>query len=140
MVNFRLYDVRSRGHGKSHANRATLSAAVFSSDLVKEHSSYPVGGLAACQVDNSYTNYQPKISREYTAVVSQEMLHANIQRALLAAAESIIYADPARRFPERCWSKLMISPPERCPVCVKHLLAHNGVLATIKLAMNITIY
>jgi len=31
----------------------TPSAAVFSSDLLKEHSSYPAGGLATCQMDNS---------------------------------------------------------------------------------------
>jgi len=29
------------------------SAAVFSSDLVKEHLSYLAGGLAECQMDNS---------------------------------------------------------------------------------------
>jgi len=29
------------------------SAAVFSSDIVKEHSLYPAGGLAACRMDDS---------------------------------------------------------------------------------------
>jgi len=31
----------------------TPSAAVFSSDFVKEHSSYPTGDPATCQMDNS---------------------------------------------------------------------------------------
>jgi len=44
------------------------------------------------------------------ATMGGDMFHANIQRALLAAVESIIYADPARRLSERCWSELMISP------------------------------
>ena len=57
--------------------------------------------------------------------------HANNYWALLAAVESIIYADPARRLSERCWSELMISPPERCPrlretshalCCVRHTI------------------
>jgi len=43
---------------------------------------------------------------------------------------------PDAKASERCWSQLMISPPERCPVCVKHLPAHNGVLPAIKLLCN----
>jgi len=25
----------------------------------------------------------------------------------------------AKALPERCWSELMVGPPERCPVCVR---------------------
>ena len=43
---------------------------------------------------------------------------------------------PDAKASERCWSQLMISPPERCPVCVKHLPAHSGVLTAIKLTVK----
>jgi len=26
------------------------------------------------------------------------------------------------------WSELAVSSPERCPVCVKHIASHSGVL------------
>ena len=26
------------------------------------------------------------------------------------------------------WSKLVVGSPERCPVCVKHIASHGGVL------------
>ena len=49
---------------------------------------------------------------------------------------------PGAKVTERCWSELMISPPERCPVCVKHLPAHNGVPAAIvtKLVMSLVAF
>jgi len=42
------------------------SAAVFSSDLVKEHSSYSAGGLATCQMDNSCRTCKMPV-KEHTA-------------------------------------------------------------------------
>jgi len=44
----------------------TQTAAVFSSDLVKEHSSYSAGGLATCQMDNSCRTCKMPV-KEHTA-------------------------------------------------------------------------
>gem|GEM_PF-6022249 len=57
------------------------------------------------------------------------MLHANNQRAPLAAAKQLITQTSAPRLSwALTWSELAVGSPERCPVCMKHLASHIGVL------------
>ena len=55
---------------------------------------------------------------------------ANDQRAPFSVGEIHCLRRPRRPgFPgRRLWSKLAVSSPERCPVCVKHIASHGGVL------------
>jgi len=73
-----------------------------------------------------HSQKQPK-----TATMGGNMLHANNQRAPLAAAKQLLTQTSAPRHSwALTWSKLAVGSPERCPVCVKHIASHGGVLIT----------
>jgi len=64
-----------------------------------------------------------------TATAGGDMLHANNERAPLAAAKQLLTQTSAPGHSRVLnWSKLAVGSPERCPVCVKHIASHGGVL------------
>ena len=66
------------------------------------------------------------------ATMGGKMLHANNQRAPLAAAKQLLTQTSAPRLSwVLTWSELAVGSPERCPVCVKHIASHGGVLIVI---------
>jgi len=106
------------------------SAAVFSSDLVKDHH--------IRQEDWQRVRWMTALGSLLGGINSRcEPGDASRKHSEGASSGGGIHhlRRPGAKASERCWSQLMISPPERCPVCEKHLLAHSGVLAAIKLAV-----
>ena len=86
---------------------------------------YPLLAFKSAELIRAELKYCQK-----TATVGGDMLLSKRQRAPFSVGEIHCLRRPRRPgFPgRRLWSKLAVSSPERCPVCVKHIASHGGVL------------